>query len=74
MLPSSASASVDLLCPGSETQLQPPSSLNLVPLFLGPPLGILTHLYSLRNLVANRARFARDRPAAEFQTEGLLLS
>jgi hypothetical protein len=26
--------------------------LNLVPLFLGPPIGILTHIYSLRNLVA----------------------
>jgi hypothetical protein len=24
--------------------------LALVPLFLGPPLGILTHIYSLRNL------------------------
>jgi len=24
--------------------------LNLVPLFLGPPIGILTHIYSLRNL------------------------
>ena len=26
--------------------------LNLVPLILGPPIGILTHIYSLRNLVA----------------------
>jgi hypothetical protein len=26
--------------------------LNLVPLFIGPPLGILTHIYSLRNLAA----------------------
>jgi hypothetical protein len=26
--------------------------LSLVPLFIGPPLGILTHLYSLRNLYA----------------------
>jgi hypothetical protein len=24
--------------------------LALVPLFLGPPIGILTHIYSLRNL------------------------
>jgi hypothetical protein len=24
--------------------------LSLVPLFIGPPLGILTHVYSLRNL------------------------
>jgi len=27
--------------------------LVLVPLFLGPPLGILTHIYSLRNLAVN---------------------
>ena len=27
--------------------------LNLVPLFIGPPLGILTHIYSLRNLAVN---------------------
>lgn len=26
--------------------------LSLVPLFIGPPLGILTHMYSLRNLAA----------------------
>jgi hypothetical protein len=26
--------------------------LSLVPLFIGPPLGILTHVYSLRNLAA----------------------
>jgi len=29
--------------------------LVIVPLFLGPPLGILTHIYSLRNLAATRA-------------------
>jgi hypothetical protein len=28
--------------------------LSLVPLFVGPPLGILTHVLSLRNLAANR--------------------
>ena len=28
--------------------------LVIVPLFLGPPLGILTHLYSLRNLAVTR--------------------
>jgi hypothetical protein len=28
--------------------------LSLVPLFVGPPLGILTHVLSLRNLSANR--------------------
>jgi hypothetical protein len=26
--------------------------ISLVPLFIGPPLGILTHIYSLRNLAA----------------------
>lgn len=28
--------------------------LALIPIFLGPPLGILTHIYSLRNLAAHR--------------------
>ena len=28
--------------------------LNLVPLFLGPPIGILTHIYSLRTLVVTK--------------------
>ncbi len=28
--------------------------LSLVPLFLGPPLGILIYVYSLRNLMATR--------------------
>jgi hypothetical protein len=28
--------------------------LNLVPLFLGPPIGILTHIYSLRNLAVTK--------------------
>ncbi len=33
--------------------------LALVPLFLGPPIGILTHIYSLRNLAtANSSTFA----------------
>ncbi len=33
--------------------------LDLVPLFVGPPLGILTHIYSLRNLAVNgRERIA----------------
>lgn len=32
--------------------------LVVVPLFLGPPLGILTHIYSLRNLRATRRRAA----------------
>jgi hypothetical protein len=27
----------------------------IVPLFLGPPLGILAHIYSLRNLAVTRA-------------------
>jgi hypothetical protein len=29
--------------------------LVVVPLFLGPPIGILTHIYSLRNLSQNRS-------------------
>jgi hypothetical protein len=33
--------------------------LVIVPLFLGPPLGILTHVYSLRNLAIN-ARASRQ--------------
>lgn len=37
--------------------------LALVPLFLGPPLGILTHLWSLRNLAA-AAGIAEGRGAA----------
>jgi hypothetical protein len=39
--------------------------LVVVPLFLGPPVGILTHLYSLRNLAVTRASAAEptaDRP------------
>lgn len=38
----------------SGTQLASIYPLGLIPLFLGPPLGILTHIYSLRNLAANR--------------------
>jgi len=37
--------------------------LVVVPLFLGPPLGILTHIYSLRNLVVSGGR-AGSRPSA----------
>jgi len=36
--------------------------LVIVPLFLGPPLGILSHIYSLRNLALTRASF-RPTPA-----------
>ncbi len=36
--------------------------LVIVPLFLGPPLGILTHIYSLRNLVLTRPS-TNTRPA-----------
>jgi hypothetical protein len=32
--------------------------LSLVPLFVGPPLGILTHILSLRNLAVNRKALA----------------
>lgn len=38
--------------------------LAIVPLFLGPPLGILTHLYSLRNLAVTRASTSPARVAA----------
>ena len=38
----------------SGTQLAAIHPLGLIPLFLGPPLGILTHIYSLRNLAVNR--------------------
>lgn len=41
----------------SGTQLAAIHPLGLIPIFLGPPLGILTHIYSLRNLAANRALF-----------------
>jgi hypothetical protein len=37
--------------------------LAIIPLFLGPPLGILVHVFSLRNLVAN-ARPAAARSVA----------
>lgn len=33
--------------------------LGLIPIFLGPPMGILTHIYSLRNLAANRVELTR---------------
>jgi len=32
--------------------------LSLVPLFIGPPLGILTHVFSLRNLYSTRSAMA----------------
>ncbi len=35
--------------------------LTLVPLFVGPPLGILTHVYSLRNLATSTDGFVRDK-------------
>jgi hypothetical protein len=34
--------------------------LSLVPLFIGPPLGILTHVYSLRNLAKLSSSAAAD--------------
>ncbi len=37
--------------------------LVIVPLFLGPPLGILTHVYSLRNLRTNRPQIAAEERA-----------
>lgn len=38
----------------SGTQIAAIHPLGLIPIFLGPPLGILTHIYSLRNLAVNR--------------------
>jgi hypothetical protein len=40
----------------SGTQLASIHPLGLIPLFLGPPLGILTHIYSLRNLAVARGK------------------
>lgn len=46
--------------------------LSLVPLFIGPPLGILTHVYSLRNLALLSASSVPDAahrvPTAERRT------
>jgi hypothetical protein len=36
----------------------------IVPIFLGPPLGILTHIYSLRNLAVTRANTGPARATA----------
>jgi hypothetical protein len=36
----------------------------IVPLFLGPPLGILTHVYSLRNLAVTRRRVREENAHA----------
>jgi hypothetical protein len=37
--------------------------VGLIPIFLGPPLGILTHIYSLRNLAANHPQLERTTSA-----------
>jgi len=45
--------------------------LVIVPLFLGPPIGILTHIYSLRNLAATRVSTraaSAPTPVAAFQS------
>lgn len=47
----------------TRTQVATIYPLGLIPIFLGPPLGILTHLYSLRNLAANRAAQQAERSA-----------
>jgi hypothetical protein len=39
--------------------------INLVPLFLGPPLGILTHIFSLRNLAV-----AQSNTPSRFPVKG----
>ncbi|HKO16153.1 MAG TPA: hypothetical protein VJU87_07935 [Gemmatimonadaceae bacterium] len=38
--------------------------IGTIALFIGPPLGILTHIYSLRNLAASASSAARVRPLA----------
>jgi hypothetical protein len=38
--------------------------ISLVPLFIGPPLGILTHIYSLRNLQVNKPMIVNRTGAA----------
>lgn len=43
--------------------------LVFVPLFLGPPLGILTHLYSLRNLAVTRPGLAGTMESARVLPE-----
>ena len=44
--------------------------LALVPLFIGPPLGILTHIYSLRNLSATTHREGSRRSATAAEPLG----
>jgi hypothetical protein len=44
--------------------------LVIVPLFLGPPIGILTHIYSLRNLSQTRPGAARASAKAYPQMTG----
>jgi hypothetical protein len=43
--------------------------LSLVPLFLGPPLGTLAHIYSLRNLAVNRSRLGINPAKAVTEPE-----
>lgn len=52
------------------TQIAAIYPLGLIPIFLGPPLGILTHIYSLRNLAANRAAFEPGPPGARSRLRG----
>lgn len=37
--------------------------LSLVPLFIGPPMGILMHVYSLRNLAGTAEAVAGEQAA-----------
>ena len=49
----------------SQAQVLDVYPMSLVPLFIGPPLGILTHVYSLRNIavLSSRVPDAARRPA-----------
>jgi hypothetical protein len=44
--------------------------LTLVPLFVGPPMGILAHVYSLRNLRASVSSVASDSSSTSVERQG----
>ena len=44
--------------------------LNLVPLFIGPPISILAHVYSIRNLHVTASSVARGGESTSFERPG----
>jgi hypothetical protein len=46
--------------------------LSLVPLFIGPPLGLLTHVYSLRNLALSSSAAASASPSPDDRTDAAI--